>query len=424
MAVDLIHKGHLNIINTAARLGEITIGLLTDKAIASYKRIPYMTYDDRKIIIESIKGVSHVVPQEEWNYEPNLRKYQPDYFVHGDDWKEGPQKQTREQVINILNEWGGKLIEPAYTNGISSAELSIRKRSIGTTPNIRIKQLKRLINAKSIIRVMEAHNGLSALIVENSSVINNGIRESFDAIWLSSLTDSTAKGKPDIEFVDSTSRSNTLNDILEVTTIPIIYDGDTGSYPEHFSLLVKRLERMGVSAVVIEDKTGLKQNSLLGNDVLQTQESIDNFCYKIKAGKYARVTEDFLIIARIESLILEKGMQDAIERAKAYLEAGSDGIMIHSRKSEPNEIFEFIEKYKHFSNGMPLVVVPTSYNQVYEDELIRKGVKIVIYANHLLRSAYPAMVKTAESILFHKRSLEADSNCMSIKEILNIIPKN
>ena len=422
MAADLIHPGHLNILRIARELGNVTLGLLTDKAIASYKRLPYMSYEQRKIVAENLKGVACVVPQEELDYVPNLVKYKPDYVVHGDDWREGPQRQVRERVIEALKQWGGELVEPAYTPGISSTELIMRQKSIGTTPGIRIKQLKRLLDAKPIVRVMEAHNGISGLVSENVSVNINHKTEAFDAIWLSSLTDSTAKGKPDIEFVDSTSRSNTLTDILEVTTIPLIYDGDTGSYPEHFSLLVRRLERMGVSAVIIEDKVGLKRNSLFGTDVSQQQDSIEGFTYKIKVGQQAKVTEDFMIIARIESLILEMGVEDALKRAKAYLEAGADGIMIHSRKKEPTEVFEFCDKYKEFSGGKPLVAVPSSYNQVYEKELIEHGVSIVIYANHLLRAAYPAMVKTAQSILTNGRAKEAGEYCMSINEILNIIP--
>ncbi|GAB7140891.1 phosphoenolpyruvate mutase [Deferribacterales bacterium RsTz2092] len=422
MAADLIHPGHLNIIKHGRELGEVTLGLLTDKAIASYKRLPYMSFDERRVVAENIKGVAHVVPQDTLDYVPNLRKYKPDYVVHGSDWREGVQKVVRERVVETLKEWGGELVELEYTQGISSTELISRQKTIGTTPNIRIKQLRRLINAKPIVRTIEAHNGISALIAENVSVVENGKRETFDAIWLSSLTDSTAKGKPDIEFVDSTSRSNTLSDILEVTTIPLIYDGDTGSYPEHFKLLVRRLERMGVSAVIIEDKIGLKRNSLFGTDVSQSQDSIEGFCEKIQAGKLARVTDDFMIIARIESLILDKGVDDAVARAKAYLEAGADGIMIHSRKKEPNEIFEFCKLYKGFAEGKPLVAVPSSYSQVYESELIGHGVNIVIYANHLLRAAYPAMFRTAETILKNKRAKEADEQCMSIKEILNIIP--
>ncbi|MDR3049782.1 MAG: phosphoenolpyruvate mutase [Elusimicrobiota bacterium] len=422
MSADLIHPGHLNIIKAGRELGEVICGLLTDKAIASYKRLPFMSYEQRKIVVENLKGISQVVPQEELDYIPNLKKYKPDFVVHGDDWKDGVQKQTRQRVIDILKEWGGRLIEPPYTEGISSTELIARQKSIGTTPNIRIKQLKRLIDNKKIVRVMEAHNGLSGLIVENAFIIENNKKEVFDALWLSSLTDSTAKGKPDIEFVDLTSRSNTLNDILEVTTIPLIYDGDTGSYPEHFQLLVRHLERLGISAVIIEDKIGLKRNSLFGAEVSQQQDSIENFSYKIKIGRQARVTQDFMIIARIESLILEQGLDDAVKRAKAYLEAGADGIMIHSRKKEPAEIFDFCNEYKKFSNGKPLVAVPTSYNQVYEDELAKAGVNIVIYANQLLRSAYPSMLNTAQSILKNKRAKEADENCMSIKEILNIIP--
>jgi phosphoenolpyruvate phosphomutase len=415
----------MNIIKVARGLGEVILGLLTDKAVASYKRLPYMSYEQRYVIAENLKGISSVVPQEELDYVPNLRKYRPDYVVHGDDWREGPQKEVRERVVNVLSEWGGQLIEPEYTPNVSSTELIIRQREIGTTPGIRLKQLRRLLCAKPLVRAIEAHSGLSALIAENAEYKEAGkAARQFDAIWLSSLTDSTLKGKPDIEFVDSTSRSNTLADILEATTIPVIYDGDTGSYPEHFALLTRRLERLGISAVIIEDKIGLKRNSLYGADANQRQDDPDDFCLKIIAGKNARVTDDFMIFARIESLILERGTKDALARAEKYISAGADGIMIHSRKSNTAELFEFFGEYKKLEGRKPLISVPTGYPQVTESELASQGVNIVIYANHLLRSAYPAMQKTAISILKHERSLEAAEFCMSIDDILNIIPGN
>ncbi|MCX6794951.1 MAG: phosphoenolpyruvate mutase [Candidatus Falkowbacteria bacterium] len=422
MSADLIHPGHLNVINHARSLGDVIVGLLTDKAIASYKRLPFLTYEQRKVIMENLKGVIEVIPQDTLDYVPNLRKIKPDYVVHGDDWKEGTQKETRQRVIEALKEWGGELVELPYTKGISSTMLHEKIHEIGTTPEIRMKRLKRLLEVKPILRIMEAHNGLTGLIVDNLKIKDEkGIKE-FDGMWLSSLTDSTAKGKPDIECVDLTSRLSTVNDIMEVTTKPIIFDGDTGGIPEHFVFGVKTMERMGVSAVIIEDKIGLKKNSLFGTDVEQTQDSIDSFCHKISVGKKAQVTDDFMIIARIESLILKKGMADALKRAEAYIAAGADGIMIHSREKDPTEVLEFCREYKKFKKIVPLVAVPSSYNQIYEKELMEAGVNIVIYANHLLRSAYPAMVNTAKSILLNERAHECESACMSIKEILTLIP--
>lgn len=422
MSVDLVHPGHLNVINEARKLGEVTIGLLEDKAIATYKRPPFLTYEQRKIVVENIKGVSHVIPQETLDYTENLEKLKPDYVVHGDDWKTGVQASTRAKVIETLKKWGGQLIEVPYTEGISSSLLNQRLRSIGTTPQIRIRQLKRLLESKVLTRALEAHNGLSGLIVENTRVEDGDKIKEFDAIWLSSLTDSTAKGKPDIECVDLTSRIATLNEILEVTTKPIIFDGDTGGIIEHFVFGVKTLERLGVSAIIIEDKIGLKNNSLLGMSVKQEQDSIEGFCSKISKGKKAQVTEEFMIIARIESLILEKGMEDAIKRAKAYIDAGADALLIHSRQTSPQEIFIFCKEYSMFEKKVPLVVVPSTYSQVYEEDLIKHGVNIVIYANQLLRSAYPAMIKTAETILKYGRAFECENMCMSTKEIVNLIP--
>ena len=422
MSADLVHPGHLNVLKKAAEYGQVTVGLLTDRAIASYKRIPYMTFEQRKEVIESIKGVHAVIPQDTLDYVPNLNILRPDYVVHGDDWKEGVQRETRQRVIDALAEWGGRLIEVPYTQGISSTQLNKALKEIGTTPELRLKSLRRMLQSKPLVRFLDIHNALSGLIIQHAYIDTEKGRKEFDGMWGSSLTDSTAKGKPDIEAVDVSARMTTLNEVLEVTTKPIIYDADTGGQVEHFKFTVRTLERLGVSAAIIEDKTGLKKNSLFGNEVEQTQDSIENFCKKIRAGKNSQATDDFMIIARIESLILDKGVNDALERAQAYLDAGADGIMIHSRKKDPDEIFEFCKFYKKLPNRKTLVAVPSSYNQVNEDELESYGVNIVIYANQLLRSAYPAMMDTAKSILLHNRSAECDARMLSIKEILELIP--
>lgn len=422
MSADLLHPGHLNIISEAAARGDVTIGLLTDSAIASYKRLPFLEYEQRKIVLESIKGVVRVVPQNTLDYRPNLRKYKPDLVVHGDDWKEGVQQKVRLQVIEALQEWNGELVEIPYTQGISSTHLHNAMKNIGTTPEIRLKRLRRLIESKGIVRIIEAHSGLTGLIAENIKVDADGTQREFDGMWASSLTDSTVRGKPDIEAVDISSRMTNINDLLEVTTKPIIFDGDTGGKIEHFRFTVRTLERLGVSAVIIEDKVGLKRNSLLGPKSGQSQDTIEAFCAKIQAGTQALVTDDFMIIARIESLILKAGMADAIERAQAYIEAGVGGIMIHSKEPTPDEIIEFCQKIKHFERKVPIFVVPSTYDEIYEEELEKYGVNVVIYANQLLRSAYPAMVKTSKLILSHGRAFEARKNLMPIKEILELIP--
>lgn len=419
MSADLVHPGHMNILKVGASLGEVTVGLLTDKAIASYKRLPYMTYEQRKAVIENIKGVKEVIPQDTLDYRLNLELLKPDIVVHGDDWKTGVQAKIRQQVIDTLNKWGGELVEPSYTDGISSTALNKSLKEIGTTPDIRRSRLKRLIDAKPIVRIMESHNALSGLIVEN---IKSDSGVEYDGMWSSSLTDSTSKGKPDIEAVDVSTRINTINEIFEVTTKPMIYDADTGGIAEHFAFTVRTLERTGISAVIIEDKTGLKKNSLFGNEVEQTQDSIENFCHKIQTGKKAQITDDFMIIARIESLILEKGMKDAITRAKAYIEAGADGIMIHSRQKSPNEILEFCKILRDYNKDIPIVVVPTSFNQITAKELSDAKINIVIYANHMLRAAYPGMKNVAKSILENDRSYEAEKELLPINEILDLIP--
>ena len=422
MSADLIHPGHLNILKVASELGEVTVGVLTDSAIASYKRVPYMNYEQRADIVSNLKTVSDVIPQHTLDYSENLKTLKPDYVVHGDDWKDGVQQKTRKKVIDTLAEWGGELVEVPYTQGISSTALNKAVRELGTTPQIRLSSLRRLLKAKPLVRFLDLHNALSGLIIEHTKVEVDGVSREFDGMWGSSLTDSTAKGKPDIEAVDVSSRMSTLGEVLEVTTKPIIYDADTGGQTEHFKFTVRTLERLGVSAVIIEDKTGLKKNSLFGNEVPQTQDSIENFSDKISEAKKAQVTDDFMVIARIESLILEAGMDDAIIRAKAFLQAGADGIMIHSRKKDPGEILEFCRQYAEIPDRKTLVVVPSSYNSITEDELEKAGANVVIYANQLLRSAFPAMQSTAQSILKHSRSLECDENMLSIKEILNLIP--
>ena len=424
MSADLIHPGHINILERAAELGEVTVGLLTDGAIASYKRLPHMTYEQRKTVVESLKAVSHVVPQETLDYVPNLRELQPDYVVHGDDWRTGVQRDTRQRVIDALHEWGGELVEVPYTQGISSTQLNESVKQIGTTPSVRLSRLRRLLDNKPLVRLLEAHNGLTGLIVETAQAERDGLSVEFDGMWSSSLTDSTSRGKPDIEAVDISSRLQNVNDIFEVTTKPLVFDGDTGGKPEHFVFTVRSLERLGVSAVIIEDKEGLKRNSLFGTDVEQTQSSIEDFSARIAIGKQAQITEDFMVIARLESLILEKGMDDAVTRAKAYIDAGADALMIHSRRKEPDEIFEFCARAESFPNQVPIVAVPSSYNQVSEAQLAEQGVNVVIYANHLLRAAYPSMRKVAETILHNGRSLEADPLMAPISEALKIIPGN
>lgn len=422
MSADIIHPGHLNIIHEAQKLGDVIVGVLTDEAIASYKRLPYLTYEQRALVVKNLKGVSQVIPQTTLDYRPNLEMLRPDFVVHGDDWKEGVQKETRQKVIDTLATWGGKVIDIPYTQGISSTQLNLRLKEIGTTPEIRLKRLRRLIDAKKIVRICESHSGLTGLIIENTFVDVNGQKREFDGMWSSSLTDSTSKGKPDIEAVDLTTRLHDLNDALECTTKPVIFDGDTGGKIEHFVFTVRTLERLGISAVIIEDKIGLKKNSLFGTDAIQTQDSIEHFCQKIHAGKHAQITHDFMIIARIESFIAGKGMDDALKRANAYIEAGADGIMIHSKDKSGEDIKEFCRCLRETHSSIPIVVVPTTYNHITEDELAEWGVNVVIYANHLLRASYPAMVNTAKSILANGRSYEANDMCMPVKEILELIP--
>ena len=420
MSADLIHPGHMNILKVASTYGDVTVGLLTDKAISTYKRLPIMNFEDRFEVISNIKFVNNVIEQRTLDYTENLKNLKPKYVVHGDDWTTGIQKNIRKKVIEVLKEWEGELIEVPYTEGISSTSIK-NQLSKSITTEDRRKSLRNMLHNKDTLTFLDIHNALSAIIVENASTTKNNKKLEFDGMWASSLTDSTAKGKPDIEAVDTSSRLNTLNEVMEVTTKPIIYDGDTGGKPEHFVYTVQNLERLGVSSVVIEDKKGLKKNSLFGTDVSQEQESVKEFCKKIKVGNDARNTEDFLIIARIESLILDKGLEDALFRAYKYAEAGAGGILIHSKDKTEDLVFKFIKDFKTNSN-LPIIVVPTTYNHVTIEQFKENDVDLVIYANHLLRSSYPAMMNTAENILKFGRTMEIENELMSVKEIINFIP--
>ncbi|MBQ9907718.1 MAG: phosphoenolpyruvate mutase [Oscillospiraceae bacterium] len=423
-STDMIHSGHIALIKKAKRLGRLIVGVLSDEAVCSYKRFPLLPFAERKAMFENIAGVWKVVAQKSLSYRENLEAYQPDYVVHGDDWQTGFQKVIRDEVTSVLASYGGQLVEYPYAKDKKYQELENRARADMSMPHIRRGRLRKAIAMKGLITAIEAHSGLTGLIAEKTVVFQDGGARQFDAMWISSLCDSTAKGKPDIELVDMTSRYRTIDDIMEVTTKPIIFDGDTGGLTEHFVYTVRTLERMGVSMVIIEDKTGLKKNSLFGTEVAQTQASVSDFCEKIRAGKKAQKTADFMICARIESLILEQGMEDALTRAFAFRDAGADAIMIHSRRQDPAEIFAFAEQFRAQDTETPLVVVPTSFNTVTEEEFRARGVNVVIYANQLTRSGFPAMQHAAELILTYHRARECDAVCMPFKDIIRLIPED
>ncbi len=422
MRADIVHPALISIIEKGSSLGNVIIGLLTDEAICSYARPPQLAYNEREKVLKHIKNIDKIVPQDSLDCSENLIRLKPEILLHGDDWKNGFQSHIRKKVVKLLNEWGGKVFEIPYDKRNSLSKINRLSSQLGTTPEKRRVTLRKLLAAKDITRIIEVHSALTGNIAEFASFQSQGAVAEFDAMWGSSLTDSTIRAKPDIEAVDISTRISTINEIFEVTTKPMIFDGDTGGKPEHLAFTIKSLERLGVSAIVIEDKVGLKKNSLFGNDVEQIQDDIKNFSYKIELAKKNQTTEEFMVIARIESLILQKGMKDAIGRAKSYIDAGADAILIHSRSNTPNEVFEFAKKYKSFGANYPLFCVPTSYSKVKESQLIENGFKAVIYANHLIRASYPAMENTAAQILKYKRSYEAEKNLMSVKDILNLIP--
>ncbi len=421
LAADIVHEGHINILKTAARLGYVIVGLLTDKAIASYKKLPYFEFNQRKIILQNIKYVDQVVEQKTLDYVENLKSFRPDYVVHGDDWKIGIQKKTRQRVIKTLKLWGGKLVEPKYTKNISSSKIKNKISSFGVTPQNRVSKLRRLLSVKKIVRILETHNSLAGLIVENLNYIKSSTINEFDGMWSSSLTDSLTKGKPDNQSVDYSTRILGLNYIMDVTSKPLIFDADNGGRIEHISYLVKTLERVGVSAMIIEDKIGEKQNSLFVNQSKTRQDSIASFCNKLRKAKNSKISDDFFIVARIESFILGKGLKDALKRGVKYVDAGADAILIHSKETKPNEIFDFSKKFKKIKPDCPLIAVPSTYSSVKEKELIKNGFQIVIYANQMLRAAYPAMTNVAKRILKNERSFEIEKEITPIKEIINLI---
>lgn len=418
---DIIHEGHINLIRQAEKYGQVIVGVLSDEAMVRFNRFPLVSFEERIRMVREIKGVSKVVVQEDILYDKMIEVLHPDYVIHGDNWLKGYMKAIRDNVEQLLQKYGGQIIDAPYTQNEEIKRLDKRMTERAAMPEYRRGKLKRMLEIRPIVKALEVHSGLTGLIAEKTIIEHDGEFDQFDAMWISSLCDSTAKGKPDIELVDMTSRFRTIDDVMEVTTKPVIFDGDTGGLTEHFVYTVRSLERMGVSAVIIEDKTGLKKNSLFGTEVEQTQDDIEHFCEKIAAGKKIQLTDEFMIIARIESLILEKGMDDALERAQAYVEAGADGIMIHSRKKTPDEILQFCDLFRKTDSTTPIVVVPSSYNEVTEAELMRHGVNLVIYANQLTRSAFPAMQNTAQEILRYHRAKEVDSRLMPISEIINLI---
>lgn len=418
---DVIHEGHLNIIREAKKYGEVIVGVLSDEAMIKYNQFPTLSFEERKELVQALPDVSRVVTQQDVMYDEIIQTYRPDYIIHGDNWKHGPLKAIRDNVKKLLAQYGGQIIDVPYTYNENVKHIDDKIKEKLAMPEFRRKRLRQLLQIRPIVKALEVHSGLTGLIVEKTVVEHEGELDQFDAMWISSLCDSTAKGKPDIELVDMTSRFRTIDDVMEVTTKPIIFDGDTGGQIEHFVYTVRSLERMGVSAIIIEDKTGLKKNSLFGTEVEQTQDSIEHFSQKIRAGKKTQLTDDFMIIARIESLILEQGMEDALLRARAFVKAGADAIMIHSRKKDPAEIIEFCDKFRKEDKQTPLVVVPSSYNTITEEELSAHGVNIVIYANQLTRSAFPAMEQTAKDILRYHRAKEVDDRLMPIKDILTLI---
>jgi phosphoenolpyruvate phosphomutase / 2-hydroxyethylphosphonate cytidylyltransferase len=421
LAVDLLHSAHIAILKKAKTYGKVIVGLMTDKAISEYKKLPILDYNERFEILSGIKFIDKIVEQKNWDYSENIKKYKPDYFIHGDDWKSGIQKNQRKRVIQSLKKNKGKLIEVPFTKNISSSEIKNKIVKFGITPDNRVSRLKRLMDTNKIVKILESHNSLTGLIIENLKISKGNSFSEFDGMWSSSLTDSATKGKPDNSSVDFSSRLAALNEMMEVTTKLLVFDADNGGQLEHLRFLLRSLERAGASAIIMEDKIGLKKNSLFKNQSDAQQDKPELFAKKIKLICNSRKNKDFMVIARIESFILGKGLKDALKRAEVYSKAGADAILIHSKEKTPAEIFSFAKEFKKSKNFIPLVSVPSTYSKVYEKDLIKNGFKLVIYANQLLRAAYPAMQNVAKKILENNRAYEIENKIIPIKEIINLI---
>jgi phosphoenolpyruvate phosphomutase len=422
MSAEIFHPGHLNIIKVARDLGEVTVGLATDRFNARYKRLTLMSYEDRKAIVENINGVKNVIAQDTLDLAPILRELRPDYFVHGDDWKFGPLKAVRQQVLEVMQEWGGVLVEPPYTEGISSTKLNAAWRSIGATPETRIRHFRRMLEFQPVVRLLEVHNSLSGIIIERTLVEGNERDKEFDGMWYSDLTDSLAKGKPNSSFVDLTSRINTIHGILESTTKPLIVEAGNGGITEHFVSTVKTLERLGVSAVVIADKVGYEGAvfSLNGNEPVQ--EDVNDFARKIASGKKTQVNKDFSIITQINSLVMHEDVENALRRARVYIEAGVDALMIHSNVETLTDFFEFCRSYRNLEDKVPLLAAIPARSSLDEDQLISAGVQFIVYPDQLLRAAYTSMLNAAKTLLIQARASDVDELYAPISEICDFVP--
>ena len=423
LAVDLLHSVHISILKKAKRYGKVIVGLMTDKAISEYKQLPILDYNERFKILSGVKFIDEIVEQKNWDYSENIKKYKPDYFIHGDDWKKGIQKNQRKKVIKTLKRYRGKLIEISFSKNISSSEIKEKIINYVSNSNNKVSRLKQMMKAKNLVKILESHNSLTGLIIENLKIKKKKINVEFDGMWSSSLTDSATKGLPDNSSLSFSARISSLNDMMDVTTKPLVFDADNGGQLEHLPYLVRSLERSGVSAIIMEDKVGLKKNSLFKNQSGTKQDKPEHFAKKIKIISNSRKNKDFMVIARIESFILGKGLKDALKRAEIYSKAGANAILIHSKETTPKEIFSFAREFRKSKNFIPLVSVPSTYSKTYEKDLIKNGFKLVIYANQLLRAAYPAMLNTAKDILVNSRSFDAEKSnkIIPISEIISLV---
>ncbi len=399
MSADLVHPGHINLLREAASLGRVTVGLLTDRAISSYKRMPFLTFEQRRAVIEHIAFVTAVVPQDTLDYTDNLRLLRPDFVVHGDDWRNGVQAQTRRRVLDVLREWGGTLVEPPYTEGISSTALRMAAMDIGFAPGVRQRRLRRMLDCKPLVRVMQAHDGLSAHIVDRLEETTQGAPREYDAIWVDSLAGAPIRGKPDPLPFDLSSRLVTLHEILDATTKPLICNAGGAGHAAGVTAAVRTLERIGVSAIVIDTEVTDRRAVPAMAASAPPQDDMAAFIREIAAARDARVTPDFMIIARINDRTRDCGADRMMARAAAGVDAGADAVMCDSDPVNPDGIFDLCRRYRRLMNGHPLLVGLSGTEGLQEHDLASAGASMVVYTDTLLRAAREAMISAASQVL-------------------------
>jgi len=394
MVGDMLHVGHINILKTAARLGRVTVGVLTDRAVVGYKRLPLLAFEDRVRVVESIADVAAVVPQKTLSYVENLRALRPDYVVHGDDWRYGDQvSRARAEVIATLGEWGGELVEVAYTKGISSTAIHRSGAADALFSGTRQGRLRRLLAAKPTLRIVEAHSGLSAKIA--AEVRGPDGATGFDAVWQSGLTDAIHRGKSDGGAVDRGRRLQAVEEILDAGPLPLIYDGRAAGRPETVFDLTRALDKAGVSALCLGDRSD--------PDRTGPEMSPAETVAQIEAVRAACPTGAVMAISRIVVAAPGNGgsgaLDRALDRALALLEAGSDAVMFDSAADTAEPILDIAARLRRQRRDVPLFAAQSDRWGAPIHRFENAGIDAVVYETHLLRATVAPMRRAATALL-------------------------